>query len=104
MIVALLDAAAPTNRAPSRLDVSIIIAIVVVLLGVGVGGFALTAGAEYVGGYLTGNESGEDRLIKPAAKAAGGLTVTVENVTYTSHFTRVEVKLTNTGDSPSRSR
>ena len=100
MIVALLDAAAPTNRAPGRLDVSIIIAIVVVLLGVGVGGFALTAGAQYVGGYLTGNESGEDRLIKPVAKPAGSLTVTVENVTYTSHFTRVEVKLTNAGKQP----
>jgi hypothetical protein len=100
MIVALLDAAAPTTRAPSRLDVSIIIAIVVVLLGVGVGGFALTAGAKYVGGYLTGNESGEDRLIKPVAKPTGSLTVTVENITYTSHFTRVEVKLTNGGKQP----
>jgi hypothetical protein len=97
MIVALMDAASSTPRAPSRLDVSIIIAILAVLIGVGVGGFALTAGAKYVGGYLTGNESGQDRLIKPVAKAGGGLTVTVENVTYTGHFTRVEVKLVNAG-------
>ncbi|HEY9339908.1 MAG TPA: hypothetical protein VIQ79_36035, partial [Kribbella sp.] len=96
MVLALLDAATPTARRRGRLDVSVLVAIAVVLAGVGVGGFALTAGAEYVGGYLTGNESGEDRLIKPVAKAGSGITMTVENVTYTSHFTRVEVKLTST--------
>ena len=98
MIIALLDAAAPKGRAPGRLDVSIVVAIVVVLVGVGVGGFALTAGAEYVGGYLTGNESGEARLIKPVAKTVDGLTVTVQNVTYTSHFTRVDILVKNTGE------
>jgi hypothetical protein len=98
MIIALLDAAAPKGRAPGRLDVSIVVAIVVVLVGVGVGGFALTAGAEYVGGYLTGNESGEARLIKPVAKTVDGLTVTVQNVTYTSHFTRVDLLVKNTGE------
>ncbi len=97
MIIALLDAAAPIGRAPSRLDVSVVIAIIVVLLGVGVGGFALTAGVEYVGGYLTGNESGEDRLIKPVAATGAGVTVTVQNVTYTSHFTRVDVTVKNAG-------
>lgn len=97
MIIALLDAAAPKGRAAGRLDVSIVVAIVVVLVGVGVGGFALTAGAEYVGGYLTGNESGEARLIKPVAKTVDGLTVTVQNVTYTSHFTRVDLLVKNTG-------
>ncbi|MET9315224.1 FHA domain-containing protein [Kribbella sp. NPDC003505] len=96
MVLALLDAATPTTRRQGRLDVPVLVAIAVVLVGVGVGGFALTAGAEYVGGYLTGNESGEDRLIKPVAKAGSGITLTVENVTYTSHFTRVEVKLTST--------
>jgi hypothetical protein len=97
MVLALMDAAAPTSRRPGRLDVSVLVAIAVVLVGVGVGGFALTAGAEYVGGYLTGNESGEDRLTKPVAKVGSGITMTVENVTYTSHFTRVEVTVTNPG-------
>ncbi|MER7243751.1 FHA domain-containing protein [Kribbella sp. NPDC000426] len=100
MVLALLDAAAPKDHRPGRLDVSILIAIAVVLVGVGVGGFALTAGTEYVGGYLTGNESGEDRLVKPVAKPAGAITVTVENVTYTSHFTRVEVMLANGAKEP----
>ncbi|TCC34620.1 FHA domain-containing protein [Kribbella sindirgiensis] len=96
MVLALVDAARPTYHRPGRLDVSVLVAVAVVLVGVGVGGFALTAGAEYVGGYLTGNETGEDRLIKPVSKPGTGVTMTVENVTYTSHFTRVEVKLVNT--------
>ncbi|TDW69661.1 FHA domain-containing protein [Kribbella pratensis] len=100
MVLALLDAAAPKDHRPGRLDVSILIAIAVVLVGIGVGGFALTAGTEYVGGYLTGNESGEDRLVKPVAKPSGEVTVTVENVTYTSHFTRVEVMLANGAKEP----
>ncbi|MEU8222168.1 FHA domain-containing protein [Kribbella sp. NPDC048915] len=97
MVLTLLDAASSAPRRTSRLDVSVLIAIAVVLVGVGVGGFAVTAGAEYVGGYLSGNESGEDRLLEPIAKTDAGITVTVENVTYTSHFTRVQVKLANAG-------
>jgi hypothetical protein len=99
MAVALLDAVSSENRpAGGRLDVPVVVAIVAVLVGVGVGGFALTAGVEYGAGYLTGKESGEDRLIKPVAKTGSGLTVTVENVTYTSHFTRVEVAVSNGSD------
>ncbi|WP_433169841.1 hypothetical protein [Kribbella sp. CA-247076] len=99
MVVALIDAFSSEERpAGGRLDVPVVIAIVAVLVGVGIGGFALTAGAEYVAGYVTGKESGEDRLLKPAAKTGAGLTVTVENVTYTSHFTRVQVVVSNGGD------
>lgn len=99
MVVALLDAVSSEDRPDGgRLDVPVIVAIVAVLLGVGVGGFALTAGVEYFAGYITGKESGEDRLIKPVAKTTAGLTITVENVTYTSHFTRVEVAVSNGGD------
>lgn len=100
MVLALLDAAAPKYHRPGRLDVSILVAIAVVLAGVGIGGFAVTAGAEYVGGYLTGNESGADRLVKPVAKPSAAITMTVENVTYTSHFTRVEVQLANAAKEP----
>ncbi|HEY3557740.1 MAG TPA: FHA domain-containing protein [Kribbella sp.] len=97
MVLVLLDAAAPKHHRPGRLDVPVLIAIAVALVGVGVGGFALTAGVEYVGGYLTGNESGADRLVKPVAKTNSAITVTVENVTYTSHFTRIEVLVANSG-------
>jgi len=98
MVVALMDAASSQPRPSGRLTVSAVVAIVVVLVGVGVGGFALTAGAEYAAGYLTGKESGEDRLVKPVGKTVDNLAVTVENVTYTSHFTRVQLLVKNTGD------
>jgi hypothetical protein len=97
MVLAVLDAASPTHHVRGRLDVPVLAAIAVVLIGVGVGGFAVTAGAEYVAGYLSGNESGADRLVKPAAESKGGISVTVQNVTYTSHFTRVEVLVANGG-------
>lgn len=98
MVVALMDALSGQERSPGRFNVSVIVAIVVVLLGVGVGGFALTAAAQYAAGYFTGKESGEARLVKPVGKAFDGLTVTVENVTYTSHFTRVQLAVKNAGD------
>ncbi|WP_344234737.1 hypothetical protein [Kribbella hippodromi] len=85
------------GRGVGRFDVSVLVAVGVVVAGVGVGGFALSAGVEYVAGYLSGNESGEDRLVKPVSRTSSGITVTVENVTYTSHFTRVEVRLKNSG-------
>ncbi|MFI5729147.1 FHA domain-containing protein [Kribbella sp. NPDC051587] len=97
MTFAVLDAVSPTERAASRLDVSVIVAIGAVLLGVGVGGFAITAGAEYVAGYLSGNENGEDQLIKPVGKTVENLTITVDNVTNTSHFTRIRITVTNKG-------
>ncbi|MFI7061619.1 FHA domain-containing protein [Kribbella sp. NPDC050124] len=103
MVVALLDAIASEERPRAgRVDVPVLVAIGAVLLGVGVGGFALTAGVEYAAAYVTGKESGEDRLIKPVARTGSGVTVTVENVTYTSHFTRVEVAVSNGSDQPLR--
>ncbi len=100
MTFAVLDAVSPTERPPSRLDVSVVVAIAAVLVGVGIGGFAITSGAEYAAGYLSGNESGEDRLIKPVSKTTAGLTITVDNVTNTSHFTRIRLTVTNKGKDP----
>ncbi|WP_202869300.1 hypothetical protein, partial [Kribbella antibiotica] len=97
MTFAVFDAVSPTERQSSRLDVSVIVAIGAVLAGVGIGGFAITAGAEYAAGYLSGNEQGEDRLIKPVGKTTTGLAVTIDNVTNTSHFTRVRLTITNNG-------
>ncbi|MFI6681523.1 FHA domain-containing protein [Kribbella sp. NPDC050470] len=103
MVVALLDAIASEDRPRSgRLDVPVLVAIGAVLVAVGIGGFALTAGVEYAAAYVTGKESGEDRLIKPVARTGAGVTVTVENVTYTSHFTRVKVSVSNGSDQPLR--
>jgi pSer/pThr/pTyr-binding forkhead associated (FHA) protein len=72
------------------------VAILVVLAVVGVGGFAVAAGFQYAAGYITGKESGEDRLVQSVTRSGSGLTATVVHVTYTSHFTRVELTVRNT--------
>jgi hypothetical protein len=46
-------------------------------------------------GYITGNEPGTERLIKPVSARAGGLTLTVESVEHTAHFTRVRLAARN---------
>ncbi|WP_344222096.1 FHA domain-containing protein [Kribbella sancticallisti] len=71
-------------------------AILVVLLVVGLGGFAVAAGVQYAAGYVTGKESGEDRLVRPITKSGSGLIATVEHVFHTAHFTRVELTVKNT--------
>jgi hypothetical protein len=95
----------PVDASPEparRREASVGRAILVVLLVIGVGGFALTLGVRYVIGYLTGNESGTERLARPATGSAEGLTLSVESVVYTDHFTRLEVVTRNeTGNSVS---
>lgn len=70
-------------------------ALLIAIVVIGVGGLAVTAGVRYAVGYITGNEPGTSRLVEPATASAGGLTVTVESVTYTAHFTQVGVKAFN---------
>jgi hypothetical protein len=77
-----------------------VVAIVVVLLACGGGGFAATAGVRYAVGWATGNEDGPDRLVRPATGTAGNLVVTVERVRHTAHFTRLDVERRNVGDTP----
>lgn len=109
MVVALVQAvskepaAAPsssTTRTATAVDrrrgTPAVAAILVVLVVVGIGGFAAAAGVQYAAGYITGKESGEDRLVRPVSKSGSGLTVTVQHVFYTSHFTRVELTVKNT--------
>ena len=78
---------------------SVPVAMLVVLLVCGVGAVTITVGVRYVVGYVTGNESGDDRLIRPATARAGSLDLLVDKVEYTSHFTRVGLVARNTGTS-----
>jgi hypothetical protein len=71
------------------------LALVIGLLVLGVGGFALTQGVRFAVGYITGNEPGTDRLVRPVSGSADGLELTVENVWHTRHFTRVEAAARN---------
>jgi hypothetical protein len=87
----------PSSTRPRRRSVPV--AILVVLLVCGVGALMITVGVRYAVGYVTGNESGDDRLIKPVAARAGSLTLLVDKIEYTSHFTRVDLVARNTGRS-----
>ena len=73
-------------------------ALLIAILVIGVGGLGVTEGVRYAVGYVTGNEPGTSRLVQPVTASAGGLTLTVESVTYTAHFTQVSaVALNQTG-------
>jgi hypothetical protein len=78
-----------------RRGMSLPAALLTAILVIGVGGLAATAGIRYAVGYFTGNETGTSRLAEPATASAGGLTLTVESVTYTAHFTQVGVAAHN---------
>jgi hypothetical protein len=80
---------------PARTRRPLPLALVSVLLVIGVGGLALTAGIRYAVGYATGNEPGTSQLVGPATATGGGLVLTVQSVTYTAHFTRIDVAARN---------
>lgn len=83
------DRRAPVGR-------SGLVVALVVLLVVGVGGFAVTKGIRAAVDYTTGKQTGSDRLVSEVTKKAAGLTLTVLEVEDTSDFTRVEVTVRNT--------
>lgn len=78
-----------------RRGTSLPVALLIALLVLGVGGWGVTQGVRYGVGYISGNEPGTQRLIQPAAASVGGLTLTVESVEDTTHFTRVRLAARN---------
>jgi len=81
--------------AMKRRGMSLPLALLTTVLVIGVGGLAATVGIRYAVGYFTGNEPGTSRLVQPVSASTGGLTLTVESVTYTAHFTQVGVAARN---------
>lgn len=71
---------------------------VLVLVVIGALGLAVTAGARFATGWVTGKEVGQPVLAKPATARAGELTVTVTSVELTRHFTRVVAEVENEGE------
>jgi hypothetical protein len=72
--------------------------ITVVLLGGG--GWLLSAGVSTAVGYFSGNEDGTERLQSPVVREVQGVSVSVDSVLSTPHFTRVEILVRNqTGSS-----
>ena len=84
----------PSVRRRSR-TMPVAATVLAAVLVLGVGGVGVTYGARYAIGYLTGKETGPDHLVAAAHATVRGLTLTVEHVYYTTHFTRVEVTVDN---------
>jgi hypothetical protein len=90
--------APPTYRQYGRREQSgtpLLLALVIGLVVLGIGGVAVTQGVRFAVGYVTGNEPGTDRLLGQPEGSSGGLTIRVEHVWHTRHFTRVQATTTN---------
>ncbi len=82
----------------TRRSVSIVaaLAIVVGLCGLGTAGGVV--GVRYVAGWLTGSETGQERLVEQVSVTSGPLRLTVIGVEVTSHYTKVDLAAANGGD------
>jgi hypothetical protein len=87
-----------TRRSAKRVPLLVGVLVMLVLCGGGVA--AASFGTRYVGGWLTGDETGTDHLAQERTARAGDLTLTVGRVMLTRHFTKVELSATNAGETP----
>jgi hypothetical protein len=88
----------PTYRQygrPRRGGTPLPLAVAIAIVVLGGGGWALAQGVRYGVGYITGNEPGTEQLLGRATGRSDGLTLTVESVKRTAHFTRVQVRARN---------
>ncbi len=86
LIVALVVVSVLPFRTAGR---AVVATVIVLAVSVPVARFAF--------GYVTGRESGVDRLAGAWSGSAGALTLTVDRVKVTAHFTRVDMTARNTG-------
>lgn len=89
--------AGPTPVARSRGGPSLA-GLLAVVLALGAGGLAVTAGVRYAAGYFSGVEDGVDRLVgSPPTGGNRNVRLAVNHVFETDHFTRVDVTVVNRG-------
>ncbi len=79
-----------------------VVSAILVAVFVGVLGLGLTLGVRFAFGWVTGDEPGVDRLVAPTTQTEQGLTITVESLEQTRHFTRVTAVATNRVGNPIR--
>lgn len=92
------DPAAPAR--PARKGLPLLIGVLVLLVFCGGGVAGVTYGAQYFGGWITGDERGFDVLAQQQSASSGPLKLTVQSVTLTSHFTKVALTADNAGTIP----
>jgi hypothetical protein len=68
-----------------------------VLVGVVLIGIVVAIGVRDAVGYISGNEPGSPVLAGKASGRGAGMTLTVQEIEYTEHFTRVDVMVRNAG-------
>jgi pSer/pThr/pTyr-binding forkhead associated (FHA) protein len=81
----------PARRARAPIGAGIAVAVLII----GGGGLALAYGVGMVSSYVTGNQSGTERLTATVALEASGVTTAVSSVEQTRDFTRVTVSVRN---------
>jgi hypothetical protein len=84
---------------PKSHGIPALVGVLILLVLCGGGVAAAAIGAQYLGGFITGDESGTEWLAEETSAVDGPLTVTVHSVLVTRNFTRVELSAANSGDS-----
>lgn len=80
---------------PARRRAPVGAGVIVAVLVIGGGGLVLTYGVARLSSFITGNQTGTERLVEPVSKAAQGVTVSVQSVEQTRDFTRVTISMRN---------
>ena len=88
--------AAPTGPVPRpKRRVPVLVAVVVTVLLIGGGGVAIAYGVATATAFITGNQTGPDRLTAEVTVEDQGVSTTVHRVEHTQDFTRVELTVVN---------
>jgi hypothetical protein len=81
---------------PPKRRVPIVVGVAVAVLLIGGGGLAIAYGVATATAFITGNQTGTERLIDgPVVVDTQGVTTTVHSVEHTQDFTRVEITVQN---------
>jgi len=76
--------------------VPVLVGVLVAVLLIGGGGVAVAYGVATVTAFITGNQTGPDRLVGgPVTVDTQGVATTVHRVEHTQDFTRVEITVVN---------
>ena len=79
---------------------SLVWGLVLAVVVIGCAGTAAAIAGQLGMGWVTGNEHGPDRLVRATSATDAGLTVTVQRIEHTPHYTRVTLHVDNETSGP----